>query len=185
MNYNLKDVLLDRGNAYFQIKKYAEALQDFNRLTEELKVKDAVIFIKKANCNTALGNTDLALKDYTKVINLDRSNEDALIKRADLYVKTNKTPLAIADYRRVLTINPDNPDAYIGRAKMYINQKRYDLAMEDLNQSIKIKASGEAYYWRGAVKSIKNDSKGACTDLKTAANMGFEEAQAKVDELCP
>jgi hypothetical protein len=68
---------------------------------------------------------------------------------------------------------------------MYINQKRYDLALDDLNESIKIQPSGEAYFWRGAVKSIKNDSKGACFDLKTSATMGYEDAKARVEELCP
>jgi len=136
-------------------------------------------------CYELIGNTDAAVKVYTKIINSNRNNEEALLKRAELYQKQNKIPFSISDYNRVITINPNNHQAYTGRGKVYLNQKRYDLALSDFNESIKIKPTGEAYYFRGAVKSIKNDNKGACSDLKASAELGYEEAKIKLSELCP
>ena len=142
------------------------------------------IHVKRGKCYLAVNNTEAAMKDFSKVINTDRDNEEALIMRANIYVKQNKTQQAIIDFKKAIITNPNNGSAYIGRARMYINQKKYDAALDDLNEAIKIKPDGEAYFLRGGIKSVKNDTSGACKDLKAAANLGYEEAIAKVDEFC-
>ena len=62
--------------------------------------------------------------------------------------------------------------------------KKFDLALEDLTKSIKISPSGEAYFYRGAVKDLMKDKNGACQDLTKARDMGNEEAVEKLRRLC-
>ena len=58
------------------------------------------------------------------------------------------------------------------------------MALEDLNKAIKINPTATAYFYRGAIKDMKKDSKGACADIGAAAEMGHEEAQNLKDKIC-
>jgi tetratricopeptide (TPR) repeat protein len=107
-----------------------------------------------------------------------------MLNRGNAYAGYKKYMMAINDYRKAIEINPKIADAYKYQGILYIDMNKLDLALEDFDKAIKIKPDGDAYYYRGAVKYMKKDSKGACADLKSAVALGHEEAKSKISGMC-
>lgn len=72
----------------------------------------AVAYVKK-------GNSDLAIKDYDKLIDLYPKNANSYFNRAIAYEKSGNARLAASDYRRVLSLRPN--DKYAIEALQRLN----------------------------------------------------------------
>ncbi len=182
--YENREIYERRALMYENQKKWTEAKSDYDYLIITLGLKDSYIYNKRGLCLMETGDYALAIKDFNSVIARDRNNEDAIILRANCNIAIGKGQSAMNDYSRVLNMNPKNALALQSRGILYFDQKRYDLALEDLNKAIKIQPTAIAYFYRGAIKDMKNDTKGACSDLKSAADLGHEEAKKLHDKIC-
>ena len=79
-------------------------------------------------------------------------------------------------YLKAIAINPQFADAYNNRGNAKDDLGDYQGAIADYSKAIQIDPQdASAYNNRGVTKGIGfNDEKGACSDFKKAASLGYE-----------
>jgi len=75
---------------------------------------------------------DLAIADFTKIIQLKPEYPSAYHFRGAAYVKIDEYDLAIADFTKVIELKPQSPDGYLWRGGVYAKQGEYHKAMKDI-----------------------------------------------------
>jgi tetratricopeptide (TPR) repeat protein len=69
------------------------------------------VLMLKGNVCFQLKRFDEAIKDFNKVLELDKDNVDAILWRGKIYYNSNMPEKAIVEFDRVLEINPDDQNA--------------------------------------------------------------------------
>lgn len=194
-------ILSLRGNAYRQLKRYTEALADYNSALKHQKnlIKEIFlisIYYGQAKANLMLNHPAKALKaiDQSMAILLKQPEKNHLGNEIYYYVrgasllKLNRIPEAIKMFDHTLSINPNDPLALINRAsaKLMLKSKPEDLsnifaAIRDCNKAILIDSkSGRSYFIRGKAKSLL-PIKNHCGDLKRAKKLGYPVPTSTLD----
>ena len=84
-------------------------------------------------------DTDKALADISKAIELDPNLAEAYCLRAILYYdRLDKIDLALYDLNKALELDPKDILAYMHRADIYYEQEKYDLALKDIDSVLEI-----------------------------------------------
>ena len=78
---------------------------------------------------------------YSKAIETDRYESDALINRANIYFNRGKYQQAIEDYSACIAIEPKNDKALANRGAAYLALGKNELALADLNRTIELNPS--------------------------------------------
>ena len=144
--------LYKRGKVRYRLKKYIEALEDFDRAIEiEPEVADyyywrAQTYISIKNNKKAMLDIQYAVKldPYDKKINA--SYERLLVREGYSLRHTKNKSYEIDKYNAALRINPNNADTYARRARAYIAQEKNDLALKDLDKAIKLEPNEIEHY---------------------------------------
>jgi protein O-mannosyl-transferase len=87
------------------------------------------------------GDIENAFKMYSKAIELDSYESDALINRANIYFNRRQYSEAIADYSKCLEAEPNNDKAYSNRGTAYLALGKKEQALADLNRTIELNPS--------------------------------------------
>lgn len=103
-------VLVQRGAAWREQQKYAEAIADF---TEALKIKpgDADTHERRAYVELQMKDYDKALADYTASLKADPKEARVYLLRSYVYEVKGDLKAGIADCDTVLKLNPGNAEA--------------------------------------------------------------------------
>jgi len=130
----------------------------------------------RGNENFLRGDTNGALAEFNRAIELDSKYVKAYPNRAFLKQARGDFEGAIADYTRAIELKPDYVLAYghRGNTKQAIGD--LDGAVVDYNKAIELKPDDPfAYYNRGNVRRIRGDLSGALADFNKAieANPGM------------
>jgi tetratricopeptide (TPR) repeat protein len=88
----------------------------------------------------------LALKDFTKAIELAPDDQDYYILRANYYLTINEGYNAYSDISSAIKINPQNAEYYYYRAYILTNLNVHDEALIDIDKAIKLNPSFADYY---------------------------------------
>jgi len=86
----------------------------------------------------AEGKTQEAFDMFSKAIEIDRYNSDALVNRANIFFNRKDYTSAIADYSACIENEKDNDKAFANRGAAYISIGEFEKALSDLNACIKI-----------------------------------------------
>ena len=78
---------------------------------------------------------DLAVADFTRVIEIKPTDAHAYDARGMAYGNKGEYDLAVADYSKAIEIDPMIYDAYRGRARVYYYKGEYDKAWKDVYQA--------------------------------------------------
>ncbi|MDM8552264.1 tetratricopeptide repeat protein [Desulfobacterales bacterium HSG2] len=126
---------LREGNNDLAIESFTNALK--------LGIKDdyhqAVTYYGRGLAYSKKGETEKAILDYSKTIELHRNYPDAYLNRGNEYLLKGDYEKAIDDFTQNIIMKPDSVFAYNSRALAYSNLKKYDSAISDLNIAIKLK----------------------------------------------
>ncbi|MBF0407356.1 MAG: tetratricopeptide repeat protein [Candidatus Riflebacteria bacterium] len=76
------------------------------------------------------GQFDFAIEEYTKILETDPENFDALINLGAAYLQKGYTERAISVLQRVLEISPENPLALFNLGKTYLYRENTQKALE-------------------------------------------------------
>ena len=93
-----------RGLAYSNSKRHAEAVPDYNRAIE--LAATSMFYNNRGWAYLELGRLDESLADLDKALDLGPSNETALGNRSRLFMMRKQYPQAIADCDSALRLNP-------------------------------------------------------------------------------
>jgi tetratricopeptide (TPR) repeat protein len=114
------------------------------------------------------GQNDKALEMFTKAIEMNKAEKDALINRGDIWFYDKKYEQAIADYNQSLSIYPDEQQAIQNRGAAYTAIGKYDLAMADMNLALKLNPNSlNGYANRALLKQSLNQNQAAIDDFYT------------------
>ena len=115
---------------------------------------------------------DEALGDFTRAIELDRSQVWAFAGRGEIYQLMKRYDEALTDYNRAIELDPSRVWAFAGRGEIYQLMKRYDEALADYNRAIELDPHEMWHIFdRGlAYREIGHYEK-ALTDLTRAIEM--------------
>lgn len=89
----------NRGNAYRELKKYREALQDYNQAIS-LDPQFVIAYGNRGNVYYDQQNYPMAIRDYNKAISLDSSYHRAYLNRGLAYHQMKRIDLACQDFTR-------------------------------------------------------------------------------------
>ena len=80
-----------------------------------------------------------ALKDYTRIIEINPGFEKAYLNRGVIYGQLGDYDRAIADFSAAIRINPREPDAYFNRALAYKMKGEMEMAARDFRYAGELK----------------------------------------------
>lgn len=88
-----------------------------------------------------LGKFDLAIRDWSKLIELKPKESGNYRARAENYAKLKKYDLAIKDYGKAVSLAPKEGALYYGRARIHALLKDKHKAIKDLTVAIQLSQS--------------------------------------------
>lgn len=157
--------------------EYKREIQRLNAFIRE-DATDADAFYNRGWVYGSKGDVELALKDYSRAIELDGGDEDAFYNRGLIYAKIKDYEKALADFKKTLELNPEAVDAYCNMGNVHYKMGKLDEAIRDYTAALKLNPDdGDLYYNRGVVYLSKGWEEKAMNDLKRAAQGGQEEAR--------
>jgi len=106
-------------------------------------IQDLVFFQNRANESAAKGDTDAAIIDYTKAIEMNPSSYTSFLGRGTSYLASDRFTLAIADLSKVIELDPQNADAYTRRGQAYEKKSDQKLAIEDYKRALQLDPANE------------------------------------------
>jgi len=118
------------------------------------------------------GDTDGAMADFDKALDLDPKDLKACYQRGLARQAKGNWDGAVADFSAIISVDPKNADAFSGRG--FVKQARGDLdgALADYNQALLLKPQiPVAYYNVGLIKVQKGDLDGAIAAYNQALDL--------------
>ncbi|KAF2475247.1 mitochondrial precursor protein [Lindgomyces ingoldianus] len=117
---------------------YTEAAVAFDKALElgDLGEHEAFAYNLRGTFKYLQGDSDDALKDMDKSIELDPSLTQSFIKRASMHLELANPDAAEADFASALSSNKDDPDIYYHRAQLHFIKAEFGEAAKDYQKSI-------------------------------------------------
>jgi tetratricopeptide (TPR) repeat protein len=124
------------------------------------------------------GDTDGALEDFNRAIQVNSQDPDAYLYRGITYERRIDYDRAIADFSRAINLNSGSEQAYANRGFCYDNKHEYDKALEDYNETLRLNPKNELTLCnRGNVYAQKGDNSDAISDYNTALQLDPRDTQ--------
>ncbi|WP_372369528.1 protein kinase [Candidatus Uabimicrobium sp. HlEnr_7] len=139
------DIYTNRGIVYFRLKKYKEALSDYNKAIE-INDYNSRAYNSRGRIHALQKQYGKAIKDYDKSILRNPKNLKALNNRAFLYKEMKEYKKSLIDYNKIIDLSPKLYYAYQNRSQVYKEQGKYKLALKDCDIAIKLKPDNAFAY---------------------------------------
>ncbi len=163
------------GDTAYQEGNYGKAIKLFTKAiaSGELSREDlSVTYFNRGNAWDDKGDSDKAIADYTKAIEINPQYASAYFNRGIAWYAKGAYDKAIADFTKVIEINPQHVKAYYGRGLAWYDKGDYDKAIADFTKVIEIDPNfALAYKNRGHAWEKKGDSDKAIADYEKAAKL--------------
>jgi len=134
-----------RGYAYYQLAKYAEAIEDCDRAIV-LDEKCGVAYTIRGNTYSSMKENAKAFDDYKRAIELDEDSAGNYNNRGNLYYKLKLFAKALEDYNRAIELEKDSPVYYNNRGNLHYDLDKYTKALEDYSRAIELDKNSSDYY---------------------------------------
>ncbi len=155
---------LNIGNCYLELKKYNEAINEFNKVLEKIKTENpelkgsktaSQIFASIGDIYMRQDNLKNAEKYFKKSIEIDQSDHALAYNIAEILFLANKTDDAIKYYYIAIKIKPDWSKSYKQIGYAFLNKGNTKKAIEMFKIFLKLDAkSSDAQIIRDVIKSL-------------------------------
>ena len=142
------------------------------------KSKEAGEAFNRGLARHRAGDTDGAIAEYTRALELDENLAQAYNNRGVAYLSQSNYQSAVSDFSRSIKINPNEADTYSNRGNAYRALKKFDEAIADHNRALELKPSAEAFYNRGVSHAERGAPDLALADYTRAVELDPKFAQA-------
>ena len=115
------DLLLDRAVALGTLGRYAEALEDLDRVAA-LDADRAEAWVFRAAALRHLNRMDQAATAAARALELTPDNAEALLERGIIRQMRGDTAGARADWQRAVALAPDSPAADLAEQNLALNE---------------------------------------------------------------
>ena len=130
---------------------------------------DAGLLMLRADCYRKTGETDKALADIRKYLDIYPDNREALGLAGKVEARAGDNLKALEYFSENLKLHPNDPECYIDRADSYFVSRSWDLAINDYGMSLDLKPSNSDV-WLNKGIALLNSGKpeDACHDFRIA-----------------
>ena len=181
--------LVGHGNQLFQEGKYQEAISSY----QEFMVKNPEFFqlhLNIGNCHKELGQNDLAIAEFNKVLEKAADDEKgkplkakALAAIGEIYLKNQETDKATEYFKKSIALNPKDEILAYNVAEIYFASNNNEEALKYYDIALQIKPKwAELFLKKGYVYMNMGDFPKAIESLKKFIELDPENAQAPVAE---
>ena len=155
---------LNIGNCYLELKKYKEAINEFNKVLDKIKEENpelkgsktaSQIFASIGDIYMRQDNLKKAEKYFKKSIEIDQSDHALAYNIAEILFLANKTDDAIKYYNLAIKIKPDWPKSYKQIGYAFLNKGNTKKAIEVFKKYIQLDPkSSDAQIIKDVIKSL-------------------------------
>jgi tetratricopeptide (TPR) repeat protein len=117
-------------------KRYEDAVEAYSRAIEVMPDYTPAWKERGSIRQDILKQYNLAVTDWSKVIELEPKNFWAWHARAFAYSNLHQSDKAIADFSKAIELNPKYPWAWYSRAMLYLDLHQSDKAIADFSKAI-------------------------------------------------
>jgi tetratricopeptide (TPR) repeat protein len=174
----------DRGIVFMNKNREDAAFNDFNKAIElkpgyaDAYNDEGLVFMNEKR-DTA------AVKDFDKAIELNPGYVNAYNNRGVLLMNEERNNEAMHDFKKAIELKPGNADSYNNLGCIFFKEKKWEEAITNYSKVIALKPDyAQAYYNRGLAEFNSDKKDAACTDLKQAANLGYQPAIKTSSQIC-
>jgi len=132
-------------------------------------------YLKSGMAHFQNGDTDAALADANKALEVNANYVEALALRAACRSRKGDQAGVLADYNRIIELSPSGLGVevvYHNRSMIRLQSKDIDGALDDLNKAVAINPKvAEIYNGRAIARLQKGDSDGALADYEKALEL--------------
>lgn len=114
-------LMIDRAVAAGTLGRYAEAIEDLDRVLE-VDGDRVEAWVFRAAALRHLDRTQAAMQDIARALELDPQNAEALLERGILRQMAGDTAGARVDWEKVVELSPDSPTADLAQQNLALNQ---------------------------------------------------------------
>lgn len=158
------------GEQMLKVGRYAEAIQSLDRaLTVDKGMANA--YLLRGRAKVALGQIEPAVRDFTKVIQLQPAGTDAFVERAAIHLGTNDYPAVIADCGEAISRNPKLTYAYTLRGMAFREMGNLPKSLEDFNHAVELAPALDTYFQRATTYQSMGDHAKALADLDQVVSL--------------
>jgi len=129
---------VERGN-------FEEAVSNYTKIIDtnpDLMTKITVLN-NRGIAYQSMGKSDLALKDYSVVLEHDPDLPQTYNNRGVVYESLGDIDKALADYTKAIKLKRDYADAYNNRGNLYLGMKKYHEAVADFKSLLLLDPNDE------------------------------------------
>ena len=121
---NNKRIHRGKAIAYYYNKEYDKAIEELDLALEiqELPKLDMDILYYKGDSALKVGNYEMAIDTYTKLVNLDNKNTKSLLERAYCYSAVGEYDKSLEDYQAAIDLEPKKYDGYLGKYALMLDK---------------------------------------------------------------
>jgi tetratricopeptide (TPR) repeat protein len=124
-----------RGICSYRLQRYGDAVDAF-RVCIALAPGSAACFYNRALAFASLGQSDRALHDYDRALQLDPRLAAAALNRGILHHQARRFTEALADFRRALDLGADPAVVHYNSALVYLAQHDRIAAKASLRRAL-------------------------------------------------
>jgi len=148
-------------------------------------VADAELLILRADCYRKTGETDKALTDIEKYLEIYPENRAALSLAGKVEATSGDNLKALEYFSKNLKLHPNDPECYIDRANSYFISKSWDLAIKDYSMSLDLKPENSDT-WLNKGMALLNSGKveDACHDFRRSFSLGNKHVSDLLSRNC-
>jgi tetratricopeptide (TPR) repeat protein len=126
-----------------------------------------------------LKETDAAIEQFKKAIEIRPDFSEAIINLAQTYYKSGNYPDARIYYQRMVEYEPKNAEGHFGLANVYRKTEKYKDAIKEYNDALEIKHDdSQAYINLGLCHYADGNYHDAIYNFKMALEMGGDRRKA-------
>ena len=99
----------NRGIAYFRLKKYDRAMENYNKAIE-LDPDSGLTYSNRGVVYSDMKQYERAIEDYNKAIELNPEHANAYTNRGTAYRDKGALERALEDYNKATELTPEDPE---------------------------------------------------------------------------
>jgi len=133
--------------AYENTGQLASAIFSYSCIIQQIDPDYVPAYIARALLHTDRRSFDLAIEDYTTVLELDPNNVGAVNNRGLVHMARQELEEALADFNTVIETDDSYIPAYVNRGVYYATQDEFDLALADFETVIDLAGLEAVIEW--------------------------------------
>jgi tetratricopeptide (TPR) repeat protein len=148
-------------------------------------VADAGLLLLRADCYQKTGETEKALADINRYLEIYPENSAALSLAGKVVAKSGDNLRAIQYFSENLKLHPNDPQCYIDRANSYFVSRSWDMAINDYSMSLDLRP-GDSDAWLNKGIALLNSGKvdDACHDFRRSFSLGNKRVTDYISRNC-